>query len=744
MNFVFQQYPQHPWVNDWSFEPCGFGSLCRQKNSEFIFQSKATIGHIASSNKDPEWTFQIPIPPNFEPHLLANGFCAYCERRKKRVGAEIFCPEPGVLWGRTHNLPDGILSDSKAEPRVITTGDQSWFKGENSQALLIKRNETFCLITIRAKQEEAVQLAESYLNTDLERFIENELSRRQRAAQLIEEMPHHDSLTAICIESMIKALRPAEGRIPHLWSQSANASTPWFDINELFPLAQAWSLIDPEVAEELLLCVLKTQSNTGALPTGTSPSAPESMLEAPKPLMAKTVEKVWNVRKKPEWLKIALPLLRRHIQWMLHHFDPKRNGVYKWQNRNEPIDRELDDSNLISVDLTALLLTEIEAINRLQTQYTPEQSISPWFSTEHSNLTQTLFDQFWNPEESLFSNAYRQNQIFTLHGFPEIVPLLWLELPQAHKNATINRIRESEFLPELHHVLSWKQSSLEEQKVPTLQQFVVIEALKTADPNSSLLNDFSRLTLQRFVEWHALSLESSNPLRIDPSRAALILNIQSLHKYRYYGQGPLTGPLMHFLQKVKADRNDFMIIAATLFILACVRIFYHDQKEPPILSDLQAELNYALSNNNAAEKMESCRRIINFYPDSEAAGYARLTAATQLLFAKEYKEAETLLKEVRKQYPDSPSAMISLGLAQQLQGKYNEADKNYEEFNYYFEIIYPAIVKQIALYRSILKENRNNQNSEALDPPKWEQLYRYRFMHEIEYIPVAMDEERNS
>ncbi|MBN2684943.1 MAG: hypothetical protein JXR40_06660 [Pontiellaceae bacterium] len=735
MNFIFQRYPQHPWVSDWTFEPRNYSVQSRQNASGRFFRTLSAVGRIIPDSDITEgWALHIPIPNNSRINLLANGFCAYHERRGRQFGAEVFCPERGVLWGRTIGIPDCMLMDSDSEISVDKQNAEQWIDGHETGVLLKQQDHIFCLISKCASREEAAKAAENYLSTDIEGWIQGEMDYRKGAAELIKDLSHHDELSVICVEKMIKALRPAEGRIPLPWSQASDSDSPKFNLNELFPLAQAWSLIDPKTAEDLLLCALKLQTNAGALPTNVSPHSVNLSPEAPKPLMTKTAERVWTVRKNPAWLDAALPLLRRHIQWMLNHFDPKRRKIYSWQNRAEPIDSDLYESDLVSVDLAVFLLTEIEALNRLQDQIPADQRKPHWFEEERTHLKQSIIDQFWNDTTGLFSKSYRRGNMHTLEGFPTVTPLLWLDLPQMQKNTTIDRMRESGRLPGVENVLRWQKATLDPKAYPVLQHFVVFESLRTADPNSSLLADFSRLILQSLLERHALSLENGTAPKLNPATAALTINIQAMHRHRQYGQGRITGHLFKLARKAKADRTDTMIVFATVLVLLCIRVFYDEKEAPPDLSSQETQLETAILSNDPDKILNTSKEIIKHHPNEAA--LAHLKNAQYLTMSGEYAAAEKHLRQMIKLAPDSPSAMVSLGIVLQLQGKYAEAQSYYDDFCYFFERIYPEAVERIRIFRDLLQEGLFlNTEGRILAPPKWREVYQYPFMQEVELLP---------
>jgi hypothetical protein len=719
MQFVFHAYPGHPWIEEWTFEPSGCNSAYRENRSDHFFRTQHTVGQLVPHVGAPDWALLVPVPQNSRINLLGNGFCAYFEQRKVRCGAEVLVPEPGVLWGRFQDIPEPVLMTD------LPVGKEDgllWVEGNSLSALLAVRDGRFCLVTRDPVRGDAVRTAEGYLQRDFNAALAHELDRRAGAAALFEDMAHHDSLAALCVESMMKALRPAEGRIPHTWSQSSGTDAPRFEINELFPLMQAWSLIDAAIAEELVLCALRIQTNAGALPVHYSPYTTYSIAEAPKPLMVKTAEQVWNVRQDPEFLARILPLLRRHLQWMLHHFDPKRRGVYSWKNQLEPVDPRLFKTDLATVDLAVLLLTEIEALNRLRSASVQFAAQPPFFEEERAGLELSIVEQFWNDAESAFCNAFLRDVPEMLRGFPLLTPLLWKGLPQIQKASILEHVRASENLPGQHSALSWRQSSMDDHAFPLLQQYLVFQALRTADPHGSILSDFSRLTIQGFVEWHTVSLESSRTLQINPSTAAFIMNVQAMHKYRYHASGRVTGRLTRLLRRVRADRTDLTIIAATALALFCTDAYFDMRKTPPPLPALENRMNNAYAEKNVQETLRTCITIMEHYP--EQAGRARLLAANILMMTGEAGRAEELYRQIRRDCPDSPGAMISLGLTQQLAGRFQEAATNYNEFCYLFDEIFPEVVQEVRQFNYLAAEGFRA-------PPKWQEIYRYQFMHEL-------------
>jgi tetratricopeptide (TPR) repeat protein len=719
MNFIFKSYPAHPWFSDWIFEPRNCSSSFRENSIGRFFQTLEPAGKLAPNIDNPEWTIQILIPKKCSINLLFNGFCAYSEHKKKQSGAEVLTPEAGILWGRTEGVTAPELT---SELQLKKDGIFQWLETDSGIVLLAHQNDIFCLVTKFKLLEDAKNTAQKYFKQDLEEQLSEELKQRSGAQNLFEEMAHHDALAAICAESMMKAYRPPEGAIPLCWCQSSTSSTPMMDVNEIHTLAPAWSWMDPEIAEELILCTLKIQTNAGAIPVHFSPHATFSVMEAPKPMLAKTLETVWEVRKNRDFLSAALPLIRRHIQWLLHHFDPKRRGIHCWNNRAESIIPEQYQSDLSTVDLSVLLITEIDAYTRLQTELATDTAELISFDKERSSLEQNILTQFWNNQENRFINALQKDQVLTMRGFSSFMPLLWKGLPHNQKTHILESIYESGKLPGGLSVLSWRKSAMDDDSFPLIQQLLVFQSLKTAEPHGQLLNDFSRVTLQGFVEWHTLALAKEKRLPINPVTAAYIMNLQALRQYRYHAKGVMSGYFFKLLRRAKADRFDLAVVAATLFAVFSVHLIYSALHAPPPFDMLEAQMNSAYANRNINDTLKNCMAIMKYYPDDS--DVAMLLAANISMLRGDSFTASDLYEKVRERYPDSPGPMIALGLAYQLQGKFQEAEKNYAEFCYIFEDIFPELVSEVNHFRYLIEEQFKT-------PPKWQEIYRYQLMHEL-------------
>ncbi len=662
----------------------------------------------------------LQVQPYFKSIMLHDGFYAYNVRRThKRSGIELVVAENGVLWGRFENIP---------EPRLIPSPDSKvdcgiyWLETVDDYVLLKIEGTQFCLVSRCTLKEEALEVAHRYLGQDIEVGIKARFERRAGIQTFFNHAVHHDALVVASTELMVKALRPPEGIIPMLWVASPASEKPVMNINEIHPIVLAWSKIDIHIAEKLLRCVFQLQTGSGAIPVSVTPDGTTLTLEAPKPLLAKTAELIWNRRKDKQLLDELIPPLRRYLQWTLRHFDPRQRGLHCWKNRSEPIVPHVYENDLATADLTALLLAETEAFNRLCLSSEAFGEYAEAFNKDIEIMKNNMENIFWNAEEEGYVNALCHDRPMLLHGLSSFFPLLWRDLPHAARNKLLEKMRISGVFPGNISIMVWRKTSLDDLSFPALQNILILWALLTADPHGGLVADFARLTLNGFAEWYTLALADKTWVQINPLAAAYVVIVNGALQDQYrIGSGPLTRMVRH-LRKAKIDRFDFSIAAATAALILGVRIFYSALAPPPPYPVLEAEMNIAYANFDVTNVLKSYNAIVQHY--SEHADSAKMLVANMAMRGDRPEQALALYEEIRAGYPDSPGPMVAHGLALQLQKRFSEADQIYIEFCFLFDVIFPEVVEQVSSFKSLIQEGFSS-------PPNWKSIYRYKIMHEI-------------
>ena len=719
MNFVFKSSPAHPWFSGWILEPRDCTSVFHEKKHDSFFQTLPEVGVVGPCREDPEWSLQLFFPPQITTHLLFNGICGYQIKRKSQASVEMFVPEPGVLWGRSFNL---LTPKLLTKNKVKQIDGFDWMESDELSVLFAERDGIFCLISKTHRFEDAVRLAEKYFEQDLEAHLIRECDARKGSCQLFEQFNRYDALAMLCSETMMRAIRPPEGNVLSRWSQSKGEKIQ-LNVNEIPALVMAWKYLNPNVAQDLLLGVLRLQNNAGALPVCYAPHQTFSLLESPKPMLARSTEMVWETAQDQDFLTEVIPLLRRYIQWLLHHFDPKRKGTYCWQNKNECLDSNKYESECATVDLLALLLSEIRALNRLQTHLPGASGEDLFFEEERTHLEEVLQSQFWNKKDGRFNKAYIRDKKIEVEGFPEFLPLLLRDLSEAQQSGVLNRLYESNLLPGAGEMLSWRVMSPDQTSFPLLQQFLLLDILETHDSKGTQARDFTRLLLQGFMEWHTTALNKNQSMDLDPAMAAFIITLMATHHYRDRKHTMTTHIFGKIQQKLKISRFDMAVVGVAVFTLLASHFIYDHINQKPPFNTLNGYMNAAFLDQDVKAMVENAQLIQKYYP--EKAAKAEFLMANLALMHGELNVAEALFLKVREKAPDSPAPMIFLGIIYQKKGEFEKANKVYDEFTFLFDEIFPAIVERIIGYQYLMEEGFKS-------PPRWKELYQYKAMNELE------------
>lgn len=637
--------------------------------------------------------------------------------KKSDPHTEILIPENGVLWGTTINgpLPE-LITERPSENRH----NGVWFSRSTDSVYYAIHEHQFCLIWSQQTPENAQKQAEHYFKKDFAAAVDEEKKKRDNAQRLFPPSELHANLIALYVENLFRALRPSGNGIAEYWSQTPQSSEPGFSINELLPLVSAWSAVDANVAQNLIRSTLSLQLPSGALPTHFRPNEPPKHLAAPLPLIAQATEIAWQAEHDPNFLHHAIPKLRRYMQWTLQHFDPQRKHLYYWQNNKEPLIENTFDTEISTADLYAMLIAEIDAINRLRNEASEDYDEIECFVEERTALERTLIEDFWNEEESSFANAIVRGEKTILTGFSAFMPAIWHDLPEEMAEKMLLNISETGRLPGGKSERIWEMPAAQTHNHPLLQHVLTLYGLKICNGNGSVLRAFSRIAIAGLTDWHTAELEEKK-ISIDPICASYAVALQ--HTRNNLRELGAISRLLDWIQrKTKIDRFEINIALVTLLAVIAIGTVYDQLRSPPDFHVLRDQAKNAYTRGDGVQALHYLLQTIEYYP--EKADLARLMAANIYLLQEKYEKAAKLLELVRQKHPDSPGPMISLGLAYHLQGNFEKADQQYEEFTLLFDIIFPELTAEIQNYRYLISEGFEV-------PTEWKQLFQLPIMKEL-------------
>jgi len=716
----FTDYPDVIWKPGWRFaaapdDPCRF-----------------VTGQATGDVTAPESTWSLHLLDTDIPvrvRLLSNGLSLCDRKRKTGKQVEAVLSDPGVLTGRFRGLPPPLLSAPEAEtpePNLTRTVSGP------VHTVLLCTDSRFALVTGAIPEDLALLKAQEALEENFDALLEAETQKRRRTAELFSINPRHNPPVALAAESLRQRLRGRTAALHGIWSVAEGSGPEAFSLNELYPLVQAWCLIEPETALTLVQTALSLQQPAGGFPAwvddqGAVSSAP------PWPLIIQSFELAVEHAPNPALLKKSLPALRKYMQWALRRFDPHRDLIPAWQSDQEVFVPDSFERGKATPDLTVLLINELEALQRLYAENDPSGD-EPILSAEHDQLAQTLTGVFWNTELKAFSNVWKDGHTLHEPSFASFMPLLWPQLPAEFKAPLMESFEETHGFPGQADAATWKKEKLEDTAhLPVIHQFMALQALQNAENGRALLLLFVRRIREGFAAWFEReSIEAARlqdhrnrkgeaAYTLGPVTAALLLSAQREFQHEARNQAPARKTIQRIAHRMRFAPVDLKIVVYTLLAMLIVHLLYkpvarHNE------NNRMAEATLHYGQGQFTKALDICRR----YPENELSQFLR---ANLLMLAEAPEQAEPLYYEALIKEIESPSALFGYALSLQMNGKFQEAIKRYNDFLDIYEAELSngpsAFLVQSAYEFMRLAEN------EFRNPPGWKRVYALPVMKEL-------------
>ncbi|MEI8206435.1 MAG: tetratricopeptide repeat protein, partial [Kiritimatiellales bacterium] len=663
MQNVFTGYPDVPWKQGWKF------LSGPEDRTPFVTlaASGALIGPCG------EWTLQLIDPATpCTTRLFSNGFSIGARRHPERNRVDALVIEPGLLLGTVAGLSMPQLI-TKAETKE--NNGSTWVQSGHRTVLLLQQDHRFALVCGEFTPERALIKAEAALEENLDARIQSETEERKKVSRLFSVNPRHNPPVALAAETLDARLRDRTPALHGLWSMADGFANETFSLNELYPLVRAWSLIDPPVALELAQTALTLQQNSGGFPAWVEAGGLTSPV-APWPFIAQSFELAWQSSRDPALLKKHLPGLRKYLQWAVRRFDPHRDLIPAWQSEQEIFVPETFERGKATPELTVLLIAEIEAVLRLCEEDENSGTATESLVEDRDLLVKTLNTVFWNPVGKAFSNVWKDGHYLHQPSFGSFMPLFWRGLDKEKQTALIEDFEETHGFPGHHQPASWKQEEIDDTvHLPAIHQFMAFEALRNAGGTALML--FVRRAREGFSAW--FERESIAAVRgetagtpayaLGPVTAALILTVQEEFE-REAAKAPSSAQqILQWAHRLRIRKTDLRITAVVLLSILIVHLAYTLPRNRDVDARVaEAALNY--QQGRYTDAMRICRRYSNN-------ALSRLLQANMLMLAERPDQAEKLYRQGLTQETESPSALLGLALALQMNGNFKEAEKRY-------------------------------------------------------------------
>lgn len=721
MKNVFTDYPEVPWKQGWQFSSVP-GDPCP-------LITGVAPGEITVPGGS--WTLELLDPTiPLSVRLLSSGFSLCVRRRETRRNIQVFLKEPGILIGTVQGLTMPVLTSPDAEQP--DTG-LTWIQSAPCSTLLLCKDDRFVLITGGFPKELALLKAEEAIEENFDQIRAEETRRRLTTAKLFSINPRHNPPVALAAESLRLRLRGRTAAIHGRWSAADGSGPGRFSLNELYPLVEAWCLIEPETALELVQTALSLQQSTGGFPAWADNQGAVSSA-APWPLLIQSVELALQHSPNPAVLKKTLPALRKYMQWALRRFDPHRDLIPAWQSDQEVFVPDSFERGKATPDLTVMLISELEALMRLCAESDASETAAESLNTEYDQLTQTLTTVFWNPETKAFSNAWKDGHILQESSFASFMPLLWPRLPAEFKTPLLETFEETRGFPGQTDTATWKKEKIDDSAhLPVIHQFMALQALRRCDSGRGLLMLFVRRTREGFAAWferesieaarlqdHKLH-EDKPAYALGPVTASLLLTAQVEFQHEAGKQPPARKTLQRLVHRMRFNRADLKIILGVALAMLITHLLYR----PAARFGQEARMADAALNYRQGEFIEAMR-ICRRYPENPLSLFLR---ANMLMLAGQSEQAELLYYDALLNEIESPSALFGYALSLQINGKFDEAVKRYNDFLDIHENQLrngPDARLVLAAYEFLRLAEEEFRN-----PPKWKQVYALPVMQEL-------------
>lgn len=711
-----QSLSHQQWIEGWKL---GIGPAAHRTHLDSSYGIYLAENGLIGFGEKEKGALSLDMELNDRIVHLFDGLIIYNEKKRKRSSIELIVIEDGILYGKIINR-----NNPKLIPAEMVNTSHQMFQIESfdRQTVLQQRDCYFCCIHTHLDHPNLSEKFDHIFDIDFEVELENRLVSRVQQRVPASQSKDQNELHFLCIELMQGSLQPSSERIQGLWSNNRTTHNEAVDVNTTLIQILAWAPSELEIAESLLTTILRLQTSSGSIPSAIDTKGLIIDLAAPKPIICMVAEEVLSKRKDPDLIATMLPKLARYLSWILSHFDPTRRGIHRWRNQSEPLEKDIYETELATADLSALLLNEIESLERIASWQQQSTSLLKQFYDDKTRIISNLENLFWNESKKDYSIAWAREKKYVLDGYGALLPMMCKSLKKGAKEVMIERLQQGELTGKTLHHTSWREIDLSNDELPILQKILFIKALAHVDPGNSIVYDYLRLSMSGFIDFYIAKQKQVNQKSITLANAAYVMLVNYQYDQHYQIANPLINSIVRSLKRAKIDRVDLSIFASVAILLIGVRTFYALQESPQPLSILQTEMHIAYNELDFLTTIETATQIMEHYP--EEASRARLYQANIALQFDNPEVALQMLTPLRERFPDSPGPMLLEAISLHQLQRFEDASQCYFEFCYLFDEIFPKIVEDAKFFHFLLQEQL------AL-PNNWRVIYGHRICHEI-------------
>ena len=706
-------FPKYKWVKDWYIKP-----HMPKLDHPYLYPINAKLDNFGKIliNDTEQVYLQFGLQFTYEIVHLCD--CLIISSQNKESSIKVIILDSGILYGQI----EGNEHPSLIGKKVCEINENlSVIRIQKKQINYHKRNNQFCCFITDLNYNNTNQIIENVYKEDFNLLLENRFHYRKNKIPYLNQSESHNALLLLCLEKMLSSLRSSVDEIPGLWAISDDNDESILDTNTLTIQIFAWISIDQDIAMQLLSTLLKLQTSSGSIPCQINIDGEILSTYAPTPILCMLAEHLYTKKISIINESIIIKLIR-YLRWCNSYYDPVHKEIHLWRSKQEIINPNIDDVDLITSDLTSLLLNEIICLENLIKLNDENNKLPDDLIKMKNNLENNLNGLFWNEDNQDYSNAYLRDKKVIIKNYNSLLPMLCGGYQQSSRTNFLERLKHGELIDKSNNLSTWREINLEDQNLPILQKILFVKSIRKFDPAGTILYDYIRLAMNGFIDWFNSLSEINNTFKINQKNAAHVIDINQEYRRNYQISNQRVDNIIRKLKLARIDRIDFAIVGITILLIIGIRFTYSLNKEPPPYSTIETEMISSLGYGDVKHLYKSANLIIKNYPKQDS--LAHLYLANSYLKAKDLDKALYHINCVREKHPDSPGPMFVNAITLHLLKKNTEANKIYYEFIYLFDFIFPEIVKKASFYKFLIKENLEL-------PDNWIDIYDSKFTYEI-------------
>ncbi|MDF3130056.1 tetratricopeptide repeat protein [Kiritimatiellaeota bacterium B1221] len=389
-----------------------------------------TLGAVKDAND--HWRFEPGLGVDFElSHSLLLSFGFKLTFSNDQV-FELIQLEPGVFTGRipARATPELFATDQEPEQdgecSFLTNGDYQ--VGLFLQSESIARHFVLCIHPgdreackqklLQAKEDLPKQLAGTW---------ESQLGLRQIwTARLPEHLVSENP--GLAIERIQGLIAPASGIFKGPWIRDPSQPSPTLSFQLSSTVLSALAVTQPEIIPEFLNTLLHLPPmENGAWASAYTPEGPSPDAGPALPAFSSILATLPRDIPGATDLPALHSRCKQHIQSFIN--GPKAAGLPQWAHPHTAFTPEVTDPEaLIQFDLAALLVTEIEALQKL-TQNPAE------LESERKEFISGILTAFWSEKRKRFLDKTPGGAFASRVTAGTLLPLLWKRLDKKENTA---------------------------------------------------------------------------------------------------------------------------------------------------------------------------------------------------------------------------------------------------------------------------------------------------------------------